>query len=89
MHVYVHESLSLSRPTYIAHIGIIRSDNGCLLARHPVIIWYTDKKFPQTGIYVHYEDNFDGLVQDCSNSSALAMELVQSCTEPSIWSLQY
>ena len=26
----------------------------------------------------------DGLVQDCSNSSALAMELLQSCTKPSI-----
>ena len=26
-----------------------------------------------------------GLVQDCSNSSALAMELLQSCTKPSIW----
>ena len=30
---------------------------------------------------------FDGLVHDCSNSSALAMELLQSCTKPSIcWS---
>ena len=28
--------------------------------------------------------DIDGLVQDCSNSSALAMELL-SCTEPSIW----
>ena len=28
----------------------------------------------------------DGLVQDCSNSSALAMELLQSYTKPSIWS---
>ena len=28
--------------------------------------------------------HFDGLVQDCSNSSALAMELLQSCAEPSI-----
>ena len=27
-------------------------------------------------------DNIDGLVQDCSNSSALAMELLQSCIEP-------
>ena len=27
----------------------------------------------------------DGLVQDCSNSSALAMELLQSCTKPSKW----
>ena len=26
----------------------------------------------------------DGLVQDCSNSSALAMELLQSCTKPSM-----
>ena len=28
--------------------------------------------------------HIDGLVQDCSNSSALAMELLQSCTKPSI-----
>ena len=30
-------------------------------------------------------DKIDGLVQNCSNSSALVMELLQSCTEPSIW----
>ena len=29
--------------------------------------------------------DFDGLVQDCSNSSALAMELLQSCTKPSTY----
>ena len=35
---------------------------------------------------LHYElNNIDGLVQDCSNSSALAMELLQSCTKPSIY----
>ena len=28
--------------------------------------------------------DIDGLVQDCSNSSALAVELLQSCTKPSI-----
>ena len=33
------------------------------------------------------QDEFDGLVQDCSNSSALAMELLQSCTTPSNYSL--
>ena len=27
----------------------------------------------------------DGLVQDCSNSSANALELLQSCTKPSIY----
>ena len=28
--------------------------------------------------------NFDGFVQDCSNSIANALELLQSCTKPSI-----
>ena len=28
------------------------------------------------------------LVQDCSNSSALAMELLQSCTKPSIYNAE-
>ena len=30
------------------------------------------------------EHYMDGLVQDCSNSSALAMELLQACTKPLI-----
>ena len=30
-------------------------------------------------------EHADALVQDCSNSSALAMELLQSCTKPSMW----
>ena len=30
---------------------------------------------------------FSGLLQDCSKSSALAVELLQSCTKPSIWCL--
>ena len=33
--------------------------------------------------------HFDVLVQDCSNSSALAMELLQSCAKPSISYLPY
>ena len=33
--------------------------------------------------------NIDGLVQDCNNSSALAMVLLQSCTKPSILSLVF
>ena len=33
----------------------------------------------------HRVTDIDGLVQDGSNSSALAMELLQSCTKPSIW----
>ena len=30
----------------------------------------------------------DGLVQDCSNSIALAMELLQSCMKPSIYFIE-
>ena len=30
---------------------------------------------------------FDGLVQDCSNAIVNALELLQSCTKPSIWTL--
>ena len=36
---------------------------------------------PKLSIRIHY---IDGLVQDCSNSIANAMELLQSCTKPSI-----
>ena len=32
-----------------------------------------------------FQVRFDGLVQDCSISSALAMDKLQSCTKPSIW----
>ena len=35
--------------------------------------------------YVIYMLYINGLVQDCSNSSALAIELLQSCTQPSIY----
>ena len=38
--------------------------------------------------FLWIEENYvDGLVQDCSNSSALALELLQSCTKPSMYSL--
>ena len=30
------------------------------------------------------QSNIDGLLQDCSNSIAKAMELLQSCTKPLI-----
>ena len=33
--------------------------------------------------------HIDGLVQDCSISSALAMEILQSCTKPLIYLFQY
>ena len=37
---------------------------------------------PNSELYIGYTD---GLVQDCSNSSAIALELLQPCTKPSLW----
>ena len=37
---------------------------------------------------MHFGIYIDGLVHDCSNSIALAMELLQSCTEPSIYGIK-
>ena len=34
---------------------------------------------------VFEDQNIDGLVKDCSNTIALAMELLQPCAKPSIW----
>ena len=46
------------------------------------IIWYPD--------FIWYPDTFDnsyvdGLMQDCNNSIANTLELLQSCTKPSIF----
>ena len=38
------------------------------------------------GINFKLIPHIDGLVQDCSNSIANALELLQSCTKPSIYS---
>ena len=35
-------------------------------------------------VHLHNEGHMKNLAQDCSNSSALAMELLQSCAKPSI-----
>ena len=34
-----------------------------------------------------WQEHIGGLVQDCGNSTALAMELLQSCTKPQIYFL--
>ena len=44
----------------------------------------TIKMRPRQNI-CRFTSYFNGLVQDCSNSTANALELLQSCTKPSIW----
>ena len=38
-------------------------------------------------VAIHEEGYVDGLVQDCSNSIANALELLQSCTKSSMYCL--
>ena len=47
---------------------------------------FCDKRFKYTVL----EDigNFNGIAQDCSNSGANALELLQSCAKPSIQSCE-
>ena len=48
-------------------------------------IWVQDNHVMTGSQFVH----IDGLMQDCSISSALAMEILQSCTKPWIWQWPY
>ena len=41
-----------------------------------------------SGLAIGLTYNFDDLVPDCSISTALAMEILQSCTKPSIFGIE-
>ena len=58
--------------------------------RHNCLYMVTRHHHTHTDILgqLSLHSHIDGLVQDCSNSSALAMELLQSCTKPSTYSLR-
>ena len=47
---------------------------------------FDGKLFPVFPALIQTNHHVDGLVQDCSNFIANALELLQSCTEPSMWS---
>ena len=50
------------------------------------VIWKPKTYFTGTKLL---HDYIDGLVQDCRNSIANALELLQYCAKPSIWSTQF
>ena len=64
--------------------GRFRRNSGTLLRiyRSEVSRWTAEILRGSAKSYLHY---FYGFVQDCSNSSALAVELLQSCTKPLIY----
>ena len=50
------------------------------------LVWWLGAKLSFLQVHVHdCARHIDGLVQDCSISIAWSMEILQSCTKPSIW----
>ena len=50
-------------------------------SKNPLWKWVSDGSVPLTTSWPEYKEYFDGLMQDCSISSVLAMEILQSSTE--------
>ena len=67
---------------YVFHWPNFHALNSVIFLPSNLVILFTIK----AAVTLHLKNNYiDGLVQDCSNSSALAMELLQSCTKSSIY----
>ena len=64
-------------------LGLVKAAPDLVSVLH--FIWYTPLIKASGSSTI--EPHFDGLVQDCSNSIVLAMELLQSCTKPMICAL--
>ena len=47
-------------------------------------LWRKELSFRFCAVTIYGHDYTDGVEQDCSNSSALAIEFLQSCTKPSL-----
>ena len=54
---------------------------GCTIFKWVIVTWFRK----DASLSDEFGGDIDGLVQDFSISSALAMELLQACTKSSIW----
>ena len=82
--------LNQCRPNFLVHHQALMSWD--TLTKNPVYpILSGDSRFWLIINHVGYTraSHFDGFVQDCSNSFTKALELLQSCTKPLIWCIQY
>ena len=76
----------------IAGIGRVKASNFMCLCAISSAWWFSweDTYAVELCLFLHQQIKLidyryvDGLVQDCSISSALALEILQSCTKPSI-----
>ena len=66
---------------YIQYYIILNND--ILEFNYKIILFVTNHSM------ISHQEHINGLVQDCSISSALAMEILQSCTKPLAWSVDH
>ena len=92
---YIFLALTHRYSRKIHWLSVVVRKQTFLLARWPckITLVCTLSYCPVSSCYktVHYNIilHADGSVQHCSISSALAMEILQSCTRPSIWYNNY
>ena len=92
--VAVHRCPIFCRPSLVTNASecTLKRRRWWLKLRRPLTPTVSEKTWRNKwSVYIFYcmdwlggNWNFDGLVQDCSNSSMLTMELLQSCIKPSI-----
>ena len=58
-------------------------------AHHDVTVMHFRTIWSLLSLLALHHNHFDGLAQDCSNSIANALELLKSCTKPSICSYSF
>ena len=66
-------------------LNVLRPEKTSILSWSLSRIFHANIKSPDHTDSSSDTQQINGLVQDCSNSSALAMELLQACTKPSKW----
>ena len=76
-----HQQLVILRTVSLSPLQLVFGTLCLLLQQEDVFTSVSNKR----GINFYHLCYINGLVQDCSNSSALAMELLQSCSKPSIY----
>ena len=82
---FVNSCLVFVQPSslscYIQYYIILNND--ILEFNYKIILSVTNHSM------ISHQEHINGLVQDCSISSALAMEILQSCTKPLAWSVDH
>ena len=93
LHEFCYGFTHILQGYFIETGAVVRFSNGYEVTPKNMNKLFT--KIPKHLYYKHNKTKYkktnqiNGLAQDCSNSSALAMELLQSCAKPSTYFIHY